>query len=128
MSSRPSLRGGGDILTRRLASLRADILARGKSTYIVSASGLRPITCPPRSLSKVFAFLRLRGVSVCNVLERRTLEGLSCFVDSTGVDWLLLSEPIRIYPQKRGGLAEFTPRAGDIPENSWSVLPISYAK
>lgn len=91
-----SLRGCGDTLTKRLRDLRADILARGESRWIVWANGFRPFTCRKESeIPRAFSYLRRRGASVATVVERKHYGGCSVCVNK-GVDWLLLSEPVLI--------------------------------
>lgn len=97
--SRSVGRGSGDTLSRRLASVRADIVARGKPSFTISGfSGRREFRyCVPSaaSIPRIFDRLRKHGVSIVRVIEHRTLCG--CRVSlGTGVEWLLLSRPVLI--------------------------------
>lgn len=90
-------RGSGDTLSRRLASFRADILARGKPSFTVfGSSGPRVFRFSVRSAASIpraFSRLRSLGVSIATVIEHRTLCGCRVSVNS-GVEWLLLRSPV----------------------------------
>lgn len=96
MSGSPSLRGCGDTLTRRLASLRADILARGVREWHVSAMGFPSLHLRRESsVPKAFNMFRRLGASVVHVCETSRI-GKYCVHVDKGCDWLLLSEPVLI--------------------------------
>lgn len=96
MSDKPSLRGAGDTLTKRLLETRADILARGVPFWQVTDGTAITITVrKPDNLQRVFNYFRKRGASFVDVYEKRSLHGMSVFVNS-GVRWLLLSSPVRL--------------------------------
>lgn len=96
MSGSPCLRGCGDTLTRRLASLRADILSRGVREWQVSATGFPSIRLRRQSsIPKAFNVYRRLGASVVHVFETSRIGKYRVHVDK-GSDWLLLSEPVLI--------------------------------
>lgn len=109
-SGSPSLRGGGDVLSRRLLSLRADILARGETSYRVFVRPGKFVRCYSfREVVVALSVARKFGSSSCVVSSVSTLGGVSVVRSVT--DWLLFPDcPPLPVPSKQKPRSVSSPR------------------